>query len=205
MTEWVIPSPKLTISGLLPFFACQISFSLRMPPRKLALDELNRLSVNDFKDASKFPYCLILDDIRSLNNVGSVFRTADAFRAETLYLCGITGTPPHRDITKTALGATESVRWEYVADVVTLVKKLQAEGWMIAAVEQAEGSTLLNDFRPDPAKRYAFVLGNEVSGVRDEVVQSADLVIEIPQFGTKHSLNIAVTTGIICWDFLQKK
>ena len=182
-----------------------VSVSLRMLPRKLALDELNRLSVNDFKDASKFPYCLILDDVRSLNNVGSVFRTADAFRAETLYLCGITGTPPHRDITKTALGATESVRWEYAADVVSLAKQLQAEGWIIAAVEQAEGSTLLSDFQPGPTNRYAFVLGNEVSGVRDEVVQVADLVIEIPQFGTKHSLNIAVTTGIICWDFLQKK
>lgn len=172
--------------------------------RKLALDELNRLSVNEFKDTLKFPYCLILDDVRSLNNVGSVFRTADAFRAEMVYLCGITGTPPHRDITKTALGATESVRWEYVADVVVLTRQLQEEGWVVAAVEQAEGSMLLNDFRPEPDTRYAFVLGNEVSGVREEVVLLADLVLEVPQFGTKHSLNIAVTTGIICWDFLQK-
>ena len=175
-----------------------------MPPRKLALDELNRLSVDDFKDAPKFPYCLILDDVRSLNNVGSVFRTADAFRAEAVYLCGITGTPPHRDITKTALGATESVRWEHTADVVTLTRKLQTEGWLVAAVEQAEGSVLLSSFQPEPNTRYAFVLGNEVSGVRDEVVQGADLVLEVPQFGTKHSLNIAVTTGIICWDFFQK-
>ena len=174
------------------------------PPRKLALDELNRLSVDAFKDALKFPYCLILDDVRSLNNVGSVFRTADAFRAETVYLCGITGTPPHRDITKTALGATESVRWEYVADVVALTRQLQTEGWMIAAVEQAEGSILLSDFQPESGKRYAFVLGNEVSGVRDDVVQVADLVVEVPQYGTKHSLNIAVTTGVICWDFIQK-
>ena len=175
-----------------------------MPPRKLALDELNRLSVDDFKDAPKFPYCLILDDVRSLNNVGSVFRTADAFRAEAVYLCGITGTPPHRDITKTALGATESVRWEHVADVIALTRKLQTEGWLVAAVEQAEGSTSLTNFQPEPNTRYAFVLGNEVSGVRDEVVQGADLVLEVPQFGTKHSLNIAVTTGIICWDFFQK-
>lgn len=175
-----------------------------MPPRKLALDELNRLSVDDFKDAPKFPYCLILDDVRSLNNVGSVFRTADAFRAEAVYLCGITGTPPHRDITKTALGATESVRWEHVADVIALTRKLQTEGWLVAAVEQAEGSVLLSSFQPEPNTRYAFVLGNEVSGVREEVVQEADLVLEVPQFGTKHSLNIAVTTGIICWDFLQK-
>ncbi|MVM41380.1 TrmH family RNA methyltransferase [Spirosoma sp. HMF3257] len=176
-----------------------------MPPRKLALDELNRLSVEEFKDTEKFPYCLILDDIRSLNNVGSVFRTADAFRASKLYLCGITGQPPHRDITKTALGATESVAWEHVPDVVNLVHRLQADGWVVAAVEQAEGSTSLTDFSPEPNKQYAFVLGNEVTGVNDEVVQVADLVLEIPQFGTKHSLNIAVTAGIVCWDFLQKR
>ena len=174
------------------------------PPRKLTLDELNRLSVNAFRQAEKFPYCLILDDIRSLNNVGSVFRTADAFRAETLYLCGITGQPPHRDITKTALGATDSVAWTYVSDVLTLVEQLQADGWLVTAVEQAAGSTLLSDFVPEPGKRYAFVLGNEVTGVQDQVVQMADTVLEIPQFGTKHSLNIAVTAGIICWDFLQK-
>lgn len=173
-------------------------------PRKLALNELNRLSVDAFKDVEKFPYCLILDDIRSLNNVGSVFRTADAFRAQKLYLCGITGQPPHRDITKTALGATESVDWHYAADVLALVQQLQAEGWLIAAVEQAEGSTSLTDFTPEPNKAYAFVLGNEVMGVREEVVNLADLVLEIPQFGTKHSLNIAVTAGIVCWDFLAK-
>ena len=175
-----------------------------MPPRKRAPDELNRLSVAAFQEAKKFPYCLILDDVRSLNNVGSVFRTADAFRAEKIYLCGITGQPPHRDITKTALGATESVTWQYAADVVSLIKQLQTEGWLVAAVEQAEGSTLLSDFRPVSNKPYAFVLGNEVTGVRDEVVQRADVVLEVPQFGTKHSLNIAVTAGIICWDFLQK-
>ena len=176
-----------------------------MPPRKLALDELNRLSVDAFKTVEKFPYCLILDDIRSLNNVGSVFRTADAFRADKLYLCGITGQPPHRDITKTALGATESVDWEHVPDALTLAKQLQMEGWIIAAVEQVEGSTSLTDFLPIADKPYAFILGNEVTGVRDELVQLADLVLEVPQFGTKHSLNIAVTAGIICWDYLQKK
>jgi 23S rRNA (guanosine2251-2'-O)-methyltransferase len=172
--------------------------------RKLALDELNRMSVEDFKEAPKFPYCLILDNIRSLNNVGSVFRTADAFRAEKLYLCGITGQPPHRDITKTAIGATESVAWQYAPDVVTLVKELQAAGWIVVAIEQAEGSTQLPDFRPEPNNQYAFVFGNEVTGVSDVVVQLADWVVEIPQFGTKHSLNIAVTVGVICWDFLQK-
>jgi 23S rRNA (guanosine2251-2'-O)-methyltransferase len=172
--------------------------------RKLALDELNRLSVDAFKAADKFPYCLILDDIRSLNNVGSVFRTADAFRAEAIYLCGITGQPPHRDITKTAIGATESVTWHYAPNVLTLTDQLRAEGWVIVAIEQAEGSTSLSNFRPEPNKRYAFVFGNEVAGVFDGVVQVADLVVEVPQFGTKHSLNIAVTVGIVCWDFLEK-
>lgn len=175
-----------------------------MLPRKRSLDQLNRLSVGDFKAAAKFPYCLILDDVRSLNNVGSVFRTADAFRASTLYLCGITGQPPHRDITKTALGATESVDWQYVADVLALVEQLQTDGWIVAAVEQADGSTSLTEFLPDPTKRYAFVFGNEVTGVQQAVVDRADIVLEIPQFGTKHSLNISVTTGIVCWDFLQK-
>ncbi|WP_266365041.1 RNA methyltransferase [Tellurirhabdus rosea] len=173
-------------------------------PRKISLDELARLSVEEFQAAPKFPYCLLLDDIRSLNNVGSVFRTADAFRAEHLYLCGITGTPPHRDITKTALGATESVAWSHERDVVALCHRLKAEGWQIVAVEQAEGSTLLQNFSPEPNKKTAFVLGNEVTGVRNEVVELADVVLEIPQFGTKHSLNIAVSAGIICWDYLTK-
>ncbi len=173
-------------------------------PRKLSLDELNRLSVDDFKATEKFPYCLLLDDIRSLNNVGSVFRTADAFRADTLYLCGITGTPPHRDITKTAIGATESVNWQHAADIDVLVSDLQAQGYVIVAVEQARGSVSLPDFQPDPARRYAFVFGNEVMGVRDSVVQQADQVVEIPQFGTKHSLNIAVTVGVVCYNFVDK-
>ncbi len=172
--------------------------------RKLALDELNRLSVDEFKTAEKFPYCLILDDIRSLNNVGSVFRTADAFRAEKIYLCGITGQPPHRDITKTAIGATESVSWTYVPSVIDLLERLRTDGWIIVAIEQVEGSTSLADFRPETNKRYAFVFGNEVVGVADSVVQTADIVVEIQQFGTKHSLNISVTAGIVCWDFLQK-
>lgn len=175
-----------------------------MLPRKRSLAELNRISVDGFKAADKFPYCLILDDVRSLNNVGSVFRTADAFRADALHLCGITGQPPHRDITKTALGATESVVWTHQSDILTLVDELRRDGWLIAAVEQAEGSVLLSDFSPEPNRRYAFVLGNEVNGVNERVVERADLTLEIPQFGTKHSLNIAVTAGIVCWDFLQK-
>jgi len=173
-------------------------------PRKVSLDELNRLSVDDYREAPKFPYCLILDDIRSLNNVGSVFRTADAFRAETLYLTGITGTPPHRDITKTALGATESVHWQYAPDATTLVRELKAQGWLIAAIEQAEGSVWLNEFQPIPNKKIAFVLGNEVTGVRESIVELADYVLEIPQFGTKHSLNVAVCAGILCWDYWTK-
>ena len=172
--------------------------------RKLSLDELNRLSVDEFKAVQKFSYCLLLDDIRSLNNVGSVFRTADAFRAETLYLCGITGTPPHRDITKTAIGATESVDWQHAPDIDALVSDLQGRGYVVVAIEQAQGSVLLPDFQPDTDKRYAFVFGNEVMGVRDSVVQQADYVVEIPQFGTKHSLNIAVTAGVVCYDYINK-
>ena len=168
------------------------------------MDELNRLSVEAFKDVPKFPYCLILDDVRSLNNVGSVFRTADAFRAEKLYLCGITGTPPHRDITKTALGATDSVVWEHTADCSVLVKQLQQDGWIVAALEQAQGSRMLSDFWPEPDKKYAFVLGNEVTGVQEAVIELADLTLEIPQFGTKHSLNVAVSAGVVCWHFIEK-
>jgi 23S rRNA (guanosine2251-2'-O)-methyltransferase len=172
--------------------------------RKLSLDALRRLSVDDFKAAGKFPYSIILDDIRSLNNVGSVFRTADAFRAERLYLAGITGTPPHRDITKTALGATESVAWQHVPDVDALAESLQQAGYVLVAIEQAEGSVTLPDFRPEPNKHYVFVFGNEVTGVRDSLLQRADMVVEIPQFGTKHSLNVAVTAGIVCFSFIDK-
>ena len=173
-------------------------------PRKVSLDELNRLTIEDYKTADKYPYVLILDNVRSLNTVGSVFRTADAFRAEKIYLCGITGTPPHRDITKTALGATESVDWEHIQDVVGLIDGLKQEGWIIAAIEQADGSVGLQDFEPLPNKKFAFVFGNEVAGVNSSVIERADLVLEIPQYGTKHSLNIAVSAGIVCWDFLTK-
>jgi len=168
------------------------------------MDELNRDSVEDFKNKKKIPLVLVLDNVRSLNNVGSVFRTADAFMVEKVYLCGITGKPPHRDIEKTALGATESVVWEHVPDTLELVKQLQADGFSICAVEQAEHSTLLNEFSPEAGQPYAFVLGNEVMGVEQEVVSLSDAVLEIPQFGTKHSLNIAVATGVVVWDFLSK-
>ena len=168
------------------------------------MDDLNRLTAEEFKETEKFPYVLILDDIRSLNNVGSVFRTADAFKAYKVYLCGITGTPPHRDIQKTALGADETVTWEHVSDVLELVKSLQTDGYTVAAVEQVEGSVSLLDFQPEPNQKYAFVFGNEVFGVNEEVVKQANFCLEIPQYGTKHSLNIAVTNGVVCWDFVSK-
>ncbi|SDM06259.1 SpoU rRNA Methylase family protein [Siphonobacter aquaeclarae] len=173
--------------------------------RKRTTDELNRLSVADFKNTDKFSFSLLLDDVRSLNNVGSVFRTADAFRASTVYLGGITGRPPHRDITKTALGADESVHWEHIPDCVSFCRELQAKGVRVVAVEQAEGSVQLPDFKPEPDTEYVFVFGNEVFGVNDKIMEIADACLEIPQFGTKHSLNISVTVGIICWDFVSKQ
>jgi 23S rRNA (guanosine2251-2'-O)-methyltransferase len=172
--------------------------------KKLSMDELNRLSTEAFKETEKFPYILILDDIRSMNNIGSVFRTGDAFKVEKVYLCGITATPPHREIQKTALGADETVSWEHIQDVVELVKKLQSEGVIVAAVEQVENSVSLLDFEPKNNQKYAFVFGNEVFGVNQSVVEQADFVLEIPQYGTKHSLNISVTAGVVAWDFVSK-
>lgn len=172
--------------------------------RKLKMDELNRVSVEEFKALAKIPVVLVLDNVRSLHNVGSAFRTADAFRVEKIYLCGITGTPPNKEINKTALGATESVDWEHVPDTAALVRRLQAAGYRVIALEQAEKTTLLQDFRPDPDQPLAFVFGNEVFGVGDEVMALADQVVEIPQFGTKHSLNISVTVGVVVWDYLLK-
>jgi 23S rRNA (guanosine2251-2'-O)-methyltransferase len=172
--------------------------------KKLSMDDLNRLSTEEFRETEKFPYILILDDIRSMNNIGSVFRTGDAFKVEKVYLCGITATPPHREIQKTALGADETVIWEYVQDVVELVKKLQLEDVIVAAVEQVENSVSLLGFKPQKNQKYAFVFGNEVFGVNQVVVESSDFVLEIPQYGTKHSLNISVTAGVVAWDFISK-
>ena len=174
-----------------------------MKNRKLKNSELNRKTVDEAMAAPRTPLILILDNVRSLNNIGSVFRTADAFLIEKIYLCGITATPPHKDIQKTALGATESVAWEYVEDPVAVVASLQSEGVEVWAIEQAEGACMLNDFHPTPQKT-AFVLGNEVKGVQQKVIDQAGNVIEIPQEGAKHSLNISVTTGVVCWDFYQK-
>jgi 23S rRNA (guanosine2251-2'-O)-methyltransferase len=172
--------------------------------RKLKLDELNRVSVQEFKNKEKNPIVVVLDNVRSLHNVGSAFRTADAFALRKLYLCGITGSPPHKEITKTALGADESVDWEHVPDPVALVRQLKEEGFQVVAVEQAEGSVQLPDFRPELGQAYALVFGNEVFGVTEEVVTAADTVVEIPQFGTKHSLNISVAVGVVVWDVLSK-
>ena len=172
--------------------------------RKLKNSELDRLSVEDFKTSKKTPLIVVLDNIRSLNNIGSVFRTCDAFLIEKIYLCGITAKPPHKDIHKTALGSTNSVAWEYVEDTLKLVQKLKSNNIKIISIEQAENATMLSDFIPKQQTTYAVVFGNEVKGVSQEVVSASDTVIEIPQFGTKHSLNISVSAGIVIWDIFSK-
>lgn len=172
--------------------------------RKLKNSELNRLSVEEFKHSTKTPLIIVLDNIRSLNNIGSVFRTSDAFLIEKVYLCGITAKPPHKDIHKTALGSTDTVDWEYVEDTLSLVEKLKNEGSKVLSIEQAENAIMLNSFIPETNSKYAIVLGNEVKGVSQEVVNASDTVIEIPQFGTKHSLNISVSTGVVIWDLYCK-
>ncbi|MCG2459918.1 RNA methyltransferase [Flavobacteriaceae bacterium F89] len=172
--------------------------------RKLKNSELDRLDVQGFKLADKTPMVIVLDNIRSLNNIGSVFRTADAFLLEKIYLCGITATPPHKDIHKTALGATESVVWEYSEDTVKLVDRLKLLDYRILAVEQADNATMLNEFKPRRSGKIALVFGNEVKGVSQAVVSACDGVLEIPQYGTKHSLNIAVSAGIVVWDLWSK-
>lgn len=172
--------------------------------RKLKNEELNRVSVDAFKKESKTPLILILDNIRSLNNIGSVFRTADAFSIEKIYLCGITAQPPHKDIHKTALGATESVEWEYVAQAEGLLEKLQNEGVLLYAIEQAEGAQSLERFQPLSQKKYGFIFGNEVKGVQQSLLNITRKALEIPQWGTKHSLNISVAAGVVLWDFISK-
>lgn len=168
------------------------------------MDELNRLSVDDFKKQEKTPIILILDNVRSLNNVGSIFRTADAFLIEAIYLCGITATPPHREIQKTALGATESVDWKYFEDVQKAINDLKEKKYKIISVEQVENPVYLNDFKPSKEEKYAIVLGNEVEGVNQDIIVQSDYCIEVPQFGTKHSINVSVCAGIIVWDMFVK-
>ncbi|MDT0605617.1 RNA methyltransferase [Croceitalea rosinachiae] len=172
--------------------------------RKLANSELDRLNIDEFKKAAKTPLIIILDNIRSLNNIGSVFRTADAFLIEKMYLCGITAKPPNKDIRRTALGSTESVEWEYRESTLDLVKELQVRGVRVFSIEQVESATMLHDFKVNMNETYALVFGNEVKGVSQEVVSASDGVIEIPQFGTKHSLNISVSAGVVIWDFWSK-
>jgi tRNA G18 (ribose-2'-O)-methylase SpoU len=171
--------------------------------RKLKNDELNRLSLEEFKKAVKIPMVLILDDVRSLNNVGSAFRTADAFLLEKIYLCGITGQPPHREINKTALGATESMMWEYHKSPLDVIKKLREQDYTIIAVEQVDQGIPLQHYFPSTQK-LALIFGNEISGVKEDLIDQADKILEIPQFGTKHSLNISVSMGIVIWDLLSK-
>jgi len=172
--------------------------------KKIQNAELNRLSVSAFKDSEKNPIVVVLDNVRSMNNIGSVFRTCDAFRVEQLYLCGITATPPHREIHKTALGATDSVSWEYFEDTKKAVACLKEEGYFILAVEQTDKSVHLNDYVPDKTKKMALIFGNEINGIDDEVLALCDFCLEIPQFGTKHSINISVSAGIILWDIVTK-
>ena len=172
--------------------------------RKLKITELNRISPDEFKETAKIPLVVVLDNIRSLNNVGSVFRTSDAFLVEAIYLCGITATPPNPEIHKTALGAEHSVEWKYFEDTVNAVENLRENGYTVFAIEQVENSTMLDDLQLDSQKKYAIVMGNEVKGVQQAVVDACDGCIEIPQYGTKHSLNVSVTTGIVIWDFFKQ-
>ena len=172
--------------------------------RKLKNRELNRKNIDQFKEAKKTPLIVILDNIRSLNNIGSVFRTSDAFLVEKIYLCGITATPPHKDIHKTALGATDSVEWEYSEETIYIVEKLKPENVEIISIEQAENAIMLDDFKADKNKRYAIIFGNEVKGVEQKIVSASDSVIEIPQHGTKHSLNISVSAGVVIWEIFKQ-
>lgn len=172
--------------------------------KKLKLDELQRVSVEAFKIQDKLPVVVVLDNVRSMHNIGSIFRTADGFSVEKLILCGITAQPPHREIEKTALGATQSVAWAHFNTTVEAVAALRKNGYEIIAIEQAEGSTMLHTFYPAADKKYALIFGNEVNGVADEVMGKIDECIEIPQFGTKHSFNITISAGIVLWDFFAK-
>lgn len=168
--------------------------------RKLTVEDLNRIDVDTFKQAPKVPLVMVLDNIRSVHNVGSVLRTADAMRIEAVYMCGITATPPSAEMHKTALGAEDSVTWRYYNDTLQAVSELKTAGYVVLAVEQVEGSLKLGAFKFDPSKRYALVMGNEVKGVRQDVVDACDQALEIPQYGTKHSMNVSVTAGIVMWE-----
>ena len=171
--------------------------------KKLRTIEMNRLSVDEFKQADKLPLIVVLDDVRSMHYVGSVFRTGDAFRIEAVYLCGITSIPPSTEIHKTALGAEDSVNWKYFSTAMEALKELKSDGYEVFSIEQAHGSTMIQEFVPESGKKYAVILGNEVKGVHQEVIDASDGCLEIPQFGTKHSMNVSVTAGIIIWHFAK--
>ena len=175
-----------------------------MERRKLKITELNRISAEEFKKADKLPLVVVLDNVRSLHNIGSVFRTSDAFRVECIYLCGIAAVPPHPEIHKTALGAEFTVDWKYVNNAIEAVDNLRQKGYIVYSVEQTENSIMLENIRLEQEKRYAVVLGNEVKGVQQEVIDHSDGCIEIPQYGTKHSLNVSVAAGIIIWDLSKQ-
>lgn len=172
--------------------------------RKLKNEELNRISIDEFKVSEKIPVVAVLDNVRSANNVGSVFRTSDALLVKHIYLCGITARPPHKDIQKTALGATESVSWSHHENTLELIHLLKQQGYIIIPVEQTQGSIMLNNFTTQEGKQYAFVFGNEVKGVAQNVIDSSHMCLEIPQYGTKHSFNISVCAGIVLWDIFNK-
>jgi 23S rRNA (guanosine2251-2'-O)-methyltransferase len=172
--------------------------------RKLKTEELGRVGIEDFKNQEKLPLVVILDNVRSMHNIGSIFRTSDGFAIEKIYLCGITAQPPHREIEKTALGATQSIEWVYFEDVCEAINHLKTDEYTIIAIEQAENSTMLNNYQPDKSQKFALIFGNEVNGVSDEAMNMIDTCIEIPQFGTKHSFNIVVSAGIVLWDFFAK-
>jgi len=172
--------------------------------RKLRNIELQRKTVDEFKKAEKLPFVIVLDNIRSLNNIGSVFRTSDAFLINHIYLCGITATPPHKEIHKTALGATESVDWSYFETTEEAIKKLKKENYVIVSIEQVENSVPLHEFKIEANKKYALIFGHEVKGVQQEIVNLSDFCVEIPQYGTKHSLNISVSAGVVLWEIFRK-
>lgn len=172
--------------------------------KKLKLEELNRVDIAEFKQQEKLPIVVMLDNVRSMHNVGSIFRTCDGFSIEKIVLCGITAQPPHREIEKTALGATLAVEWEHFPNTLDAIEQFLGEGYEIIAVEQASGSTMLHTFLPVPTKKYVLIFGNEVEGVQDEVMEKIDACLEIPQFGTKHSFNIVISAGIVLWDLFAK-
>ena len=172
--------------------------------RKLKITELNRISAEEYREVEKLPLIVVLDDVRSLHNVGSVFRTSDAFRIKSIYLCGITAVPPHAELHKTALGAEFTVDWKYFKDTTDAIEELKSLNYIVYSIEQVSGSIMLDQLELDATENYAIVLGNEVKGVRQEVIDLCDGSIEIPQFGTKHSLNVSVTAGIVIWDFFKK-